>query len=209
MLIFRKSILALTGLFICFFLIAHLSANFLLLLPEEQARTLYNTYSETLRSNPLITIVAYINYACIIFHVIYALLITLKNRQARHIGYGKVHADENSTWTSRNMLFLGFLILAFIIIHMANFWFKVKIQGQDDDLYQMVVDLFREPLYLVIYVGSMLPLGLHLTHAVHSAFRTLGLYHKRYLALISKISLIYAIIISVGFAIIPLILFFR
>lgn len=209
MIIFRKSILALTGLFICVFLIAHLGANFLLLLPQETARIMYNNYSATLRGNLLISIVAYINYACIIFHVLYAVIVTRKNKSLRSIGYAKNSALENSSWTSQNMMLLGSIIFAFIVIHMANFWYDVKFLHQDDDLYQMVYDLFKNPYYVLIYTLGMIPLGLHLSHGVQSAFMTLGLYHKKYIKIVSRISVIFATVMGLGFAIIPIILYLR
>ncbi|MCK6595754.1 MAG: succinate dehydrogenase cytochrome b subunit [Bacteriovoracaceae bacterium] len=209
MIIFKKTILALTGLFICIFLVAHLGANFLLLLPHETARTCYNAYSAALRSNPFITIIAYINYLCIIFHVIYAILVTVKNNKSRNEHYEMNRSSENSSWTSQNMLLLGFLILGFIIIHMANFWYKVKILHQEDDLYQMVFDLFHEPLYLIIYVAAAIPIGLHLSHGVQSAFKTLGLYHHKYIRWIAKFSVMFAWITGLGFAIIPIVVYFR
>lgn len=209
MLIFRKSILALTGLFICFFLVAHLGANLLLLLPEDQARSMYNSYSAFLRENIFVTVIAYINYGCILFHILYALLITYRNRKARNIQYAMNSSGENSTWTSQNMLLLGAIIFCFIVIHLANFWFKVKFQHTDDDLYQMVVDLFHEPLYVAIYVASALPLGLHLAHGVKSAFKTLGLYHHKFIKWIADLSAIYAWVVGIGFGIIPVVLYFR
>lgn len=209
MIIFRKTILALTGLFICIFLIAHLGANFLLLFPEEKARELYNNYSATLRGNFFISIVAYINYACIIFHVLYAIIVTRKNKSFRSVSYEMNTASENSSWTSQNMMLLGSIILAFIVIHMANFWFKVKFLHQEEDIYQMVVDLFKNPIYLLIYTLGMLPLGLHLSHGVQSAFKTLGLYHKKYIRWMANISVAFAAFMGIGFAIIPIILYFR
>lgn len=209
MIIFRKTILALTGLFICVFLTAHLGGNLLLLLPEENAREMYNAYSHALRENLFITIIAYINYACILFHILYAVLITRKNRASRSVDYHLNRNDENSSWTSQNMMLLGAIIFCFIVLHMANFWFKVKIQGQEGDLYQMVVDLFKNPVYLFIYVVAVLPLGLHLAYGVQSAFKTLGLYHKKYIRWMAKVSVFYALIIGLGFGIIPIILYFR
>ena len=209
MIIFRKTFLALTGLFICFFLLAHLGANFLLLLPPEKARILYNSYSATLRGNLFISVIAYINYACILFHIFYAIVITRANRAAKNIKYAVNKSNENSSWTSQNMLFLGALIFCFIVIHMTNFWYKVKFLHQEDDLYQMVVDLFHQPVYLAIYVLAAIPLGLHLSHAVKSAFKTLGLYHKKYIKWIADLSVIYAAITGLGFAIIPIVLYFR
>ncbi len=209
MIIFRKTILALTGLFICVFLIAHLGANFLLLLPTETARVMYNNYSATLRGNFLITIVAYVNYACILFHVLYAILVTRKNKSARNERYAINASSENSSWSSQNMMLLGSIIFAFIVIHMANFWFKVKFLHQDEDLYQMVYELFKNPYYVLIYSLGMIPLGLHLSHGIQSAFKTLGLYHKKYIRILARVSVIFATFMGLGFAIIPIILYLR
>jgi succinate dehydrogenase / fumarate reductase cytochrome b subunit len=86
-LFFRKGMIAATGLFLCLFLIVHLSANCILLLPEDLARELYNSYSTTLRENPLIKLVAYALYLSIILHVVYALIVTIKNRKAKPVIY--------------------------------------------------------------------------------------------------------------------------
>jgi succinate dehydrogenase / fumarate reductase cytochrome b subunit len=209
MIIFRKTILALTGLFICIFLIAHLGANFLLLLPSETARVMYNNYSATLRGNFFITIVAYVNYACILFHVLYAILVTRKNKLARNDRYAMNASSENSSWPSQNMMLLGSIIFAFIVIHMANFWFKVKFLHQDEDLYQMVYELFKNPYYVLLYSLGMIPLGLHLSHGIQSAFKTLGLYHKKYIRILARVSVIFATFMGLGFAIIPIVLYLR
>lgn len=215
---FRKSIIAGTGLFLCIFLIVHLSANALLLLPEAMARDLYNSYSTTLRESTLISLVSYLLYLSIILHVIYAVIITYKNRNSRGSRYAVDHKLENSTWTSQNMGFLGMFILLFIVVHMANFWARIKLGfgegvGLDVagniDVYEVTYTLFHNIYYVLFYSILMIPLGLHLYHGLKSAFKTLGFYHKKGLRILAKISLIYAIIMSVGFGIIPLIVYFK
>ena len=215
---FRKSIIALTGLFLCIFLIVHLSANSILVLPEETARSLYNSYSTTLRESPVIKIVAYVLYLSIILHVVYALLITVNNRRAKAKGYLVNQYRRNSSWTSQNMGLLGISILLFIVVHLANFWARIKLGmgegvGLDAnghvDVYEVTYSLFQNGYYVVFYTLLMVPLGLHLHHGLKSAFMTLGFYHKRGLRTIAKISLVYAIIMAVGFGIIPSIVFLK
>lgn len=214
----RKSIIASTGLFLCIFLIVHLSANALLLLPEETARGLYNSYSTTLRENPLITIVAYLLYLSIIFHVIYAIIITVKNRKARTNSYVMNKKNENSSWASQNMGLLGVFILLFIVVHLANFWARIKLglgesvgidADGNKDVYEVTYSLFHNIYYVIFYTILMIPLGFHLHHGLKSAFKTLGFYHKKGLKVLAKVSLIYAIIMAVGFGIIPLIVYFK
>lgn len=215
---FRKSIIAATGLFLCIFLIVHLSANALLLLPEATARGLYNSYSAALRGNILITIVAYVLYLSIVFHVIYAGIVTYKNRRTKDKSYTLNRKNENSTWSSQNMGFLGILILIFIVVHLVNFWARVKLGigenvGVDEagniDVYEVTTALFQNIYYVIFYAILMIPLGFHLHHGLKSAFKTLGFYHKKGLNFVAKISLFYAVIISAGFGVIPLILYFK
>jgi len=217
-LFFRKGMIAATGLFLCLFLIVHLSANCILLLPEDLARELYNSYSTTLRENALIKLVAYALYLSIIIHVVYALLVTLRNRKAKPQKYAVNHSQENSSWTSQNMGLIGAFILIFILVHLANFWARIKLGigkevGIDAfghvDVYEVTSSLFHNIYYVVFYSLLMIPLGLHLHHGLKSAFKTLGFYHKSGLKLIANIAVIYALIMSVGFGIIPFIVYFK
>ncbi|WP_310993670.1 succinate dehydrogenase cytochrome b subunit [Aequorivita marina] len=215
---FRKSIVAATGLFLCIFLIVHLSANALLLLPEETARGLYNSYSTTLRESPVITIVAYLLYLSIIFHVVYAAIITYGNRKSKGGKYILNKKNKTSSWSSQNMGLLGVLILLFIVVHLANFWARVKLGigenvGLDvagnTDVYEVAFMLFHNIYYVLFYSILMIPLGFHIYHGLKSAFMSLGFYHKKGLRILAKISLIYAIIMSIGFGVIPLIVYFK
>ncbi len=215
---FKKSIIALTGLFLCIFLIVHLSANSILLLPEGTARELYNSYSTTLRESPLIKVIAYVLYLSIILHVVYALLITLHNRKAKSKSYTMNRYGENSNWTSQNMGLLGIMILLFIVVHLANFWARIKLGMGEEvgldanghvDVYEVTYSLFQNIYYVLFYSLLMIPLGLHLHHGLKSAFMTLGFYHKKGLRLLAKIALIYAAIMAVGFGIIPFIVFLK
>lgn len=215
---FRKAVVAGTGLFLCIFLIVHLSANSLLLLPESTARGLYNSYSTTLRESPIITVVAYLLYLSIIFHVVYAAIITYKNRKAKPTKYVVNHKLENSTWTSQNMGLLGVLILVFIVVHLVNFWARVKMGlgeavGLDVagnvDVYEVTYALFHNIWYVLFYSILMIPLGFHLFHGLKSAFKSLGFHHKKGLRILAKVSLIYAAIMAIGFGIIPFIVYFK
>lgn len=215
---FKKSLIALTGLFLCLFLIVHLSANCILLLPESIARDLYNSYSTTLRESPLIKIVAYILYVSIILHAFYALLITIRNRKAKPQKYVLNHSNENSTWTSQNMGLIGTLIFLFIIVHLANFWARIKLGIGEEvgidaignkDVYEVTYSLFQNIYFVIFYTLISIPLALHLHHGLKSAFKTLGFYHKKGLKLLAKVSLVYAVIMGVGFGIIPFIVYLK
>lgn len=119
----KKLIMALTGLFLCTFLIVHVGGNLLLFKNDDGFA--FNAYANFLTHFPPIEVVAYILYLCILVHTIYAIILTTKNRKARPVGYAVV-ASDNATWQSRNMGLLGSVLFLFIVIHMSDFWYTYK-----------------------------------------------------------------------------------
>ena len=202
-------ILALTGLFICLFITVHLGGNLILLLPQEHARPLYNAYSSTLSGNPFIKVIAYVNYACFLFHIIYGAIITVKNRRTRKVPYLSNHGGDITNWSSQNMGLLGAILFTFLVIHLIHFWYPAKFSDHEPDLYQLVSEQFRQPLSALFYALAMIPLALHLSHGFSSAFRSLGLYNARYFRWITHLGHAYAITVSIGFALIPIIMYAR
>lgn len=218
MLFFRKNIMALTGLFLCIFLMVHLAGNLILLFPESTSRDLYNLYSHTLGENPFIKVVSIFLYLSIILHTLYAVLITLKNKDSSPEKYLINKNEENSTWASRNMGLLGFVILIFIIVHMANFWARIKLgfglevpldsRGYKD-VYLVTSELFHNFYYVLFYSLLMIPLGMHIKHGLSSSLRTLGLSSKFYISYTKKFSTLLSICFTVGFALIPILVYLR
>ncbi len=117
----KKLIMSLTGLFLCLFLIVHLSGNFQLF--KDDSGLAFNDYSHFMTHFPPIKVVSYLLYLTIIGHSIYALILTIKNRKARPVNYAMAPKSP-SIWSSRNMGILGSFLLLFIVIHMGNFWFS-------------------------------------------------------------------------------------
>ena len=205
----RKTLMALTGLFLCFFLVIHLLGNLQLLLPAAQARESFNGYSQLLSGNIFIKIISYVLYASIVIHCIDALLITLKNKKVA----GKYLHDQrtvSSKWYSRNMGILGTIILVFLVFHFKDFWYQYKFgslpvdQQGHKDLYGVVIGVYGDWWYVLLYMLAMFALGFHLLHGFFSAARSLGVYHPRYVRWIRVFGTWYSYIIAIGFAIIPL-----
>ena len=215
----RKNMMAVTGLFIAFFLIIHLLGNLILILPDSMfpiefwgnvanQHDMYNAYSHFLVHFWPITIIAWILYVAIILHVIDALMITLRNRKAKGEKYA-VSDTSTSTWYSRNMGILGSVIGIFIVIHMAQFWLKYKVLGTEHDLYELVVATFKQTWVIVAYELGIIALGFHLVHGVESAHRSLGMYPKSIMKVIKYIAIGFGILMAVLYAIIPLIIYFK
>ncbi len=206
----KKVVMSLTGLFLITFLIVHLSGN--MLLYKGDGGEAFNLYAKFMTTNPLIKIASYILYLGIILHVIYSIILTTKNKSARPVGYKLAHPNQNSSWNSRNMGILGTVILIFLIIHLRSFWFEmhfgdipmVNYDGIEvDDLFTVVKAAFAEWWYSLLYVLAMAGLGFHLAHGFWSAFQTLGLSHKKYTPFIKTLGLLFAIIVPLLFASMP------
>ena len=210
----RKYLMALSGLFLCTFLIVHCIGNMQLF--KDDGGQAFNEYTYFMTHNPLIKIIAYVNYALILLHVINGFILLSANKKARPQAYANVDQSKSSTWSSRNMGILGTLILIFLIVHMRSFWFEMKFgsipvimyDGSDiayKDMYKIVVEAFTQAWYVALYVISMIALAFHLFHGFQSAFQTFGINHHRYTPVIKIIGVgVFAIIIPALFAAMPL-----
>ncbi|WP_448519204.1 succinate dehydrogenase cytochrome b subunit [Rhodoflexus sp.] len=211
----RKVIVALTGLFLCLFLVVHLLGN-LQLLANDGGKS-FNIYAKFMSENPLIRVISIGNFAFILLHIIQSVVLTMKNKKARPVQYAIV-AGNNASWASRNMGFLGTFILLFIVGHLSQFWWQAKfgdmpmigIDGmQMKDLYLVVSKSFKNPIIVALYVFSMGFIAFHLSHGFQSAFQTLGLNHVKYTPLIQTIGLAFSILIPLGYAAIPVLMYLR
>ncbi|MFV8225204.1 succinate dehydrogenase cytochrome b subunit [Christiangramia aquimixticola] len=216
----KKYWMAFTGLFLCLFLVGHLLGNLQLLLPVgDAAKDQFNEYALFMSTNPAVKILSYLTYISILFHAIDGLMLTINNRKARPQGYVSFKPSTNSTWSSRNMGVLGTVILAFIIIHMIQFWSEMKFGGLDDtiyvtengaevkDLYTHTIRAFQDVEYGLIwafaYAIAMLAIGFHLYHGFGSGFQSLGANHPKYNGFIRKTGYAFAVLVPLAFAVIP------
>lgn len=209
----RKLLMALTGLFLILFLAVHLAGNLQLL--KDDGGQAFNIYAQFMTSNPLIKTVSYVNYALIVIHIIWALLLTLHNRKARGSERYAV-TNGSATWSSRNMGILGTLILVFLVIHLKGFWAQMHWGGiptktydgvEVKDLYAVVNLAYSNIWYVLVYVVSMAVVGFHLWHGFISAFQTLGLNHQKYNPVIKFVGKAFAIVVPVLFALIPIVMY--
>ncbi|WP_445716498.1 succinate dehydrogenase cytochrome b subunit [Flavobacterium sp.] len=119
--IVKKYWMALTGLFLCLFLVGHLAGNLQLIFGTSKQ---FNEYALFMTTNPAVKLLSYLTYISIIFHAIDGIMLTIQNKKARPVGYAKTDGSSSSL-ASRNMAVLGTVILVFIATHMVNFWAKM------------------------------------------------------------------------------------
>ena len=202
--------MALTGLFLILFLVVHLIGNLQLLKSDEGQS--FNIYAQFMTTNPLIVVISYVNYAFILIHIIWSIILTRRNRQARG-PEGYAMNRNSSHWTSRNMGILGTFIFIFLVIHLRSFWYEMHWGGiptatydgeQYKNLYAVVDKAYADIWFVVLYVVSMALLAFHLFHGFGSAFQTLGWNHVKYNPLIKFVGVAFAIVVPALFALIPL-----
>lgn len=154
---------------------------------------------------PIIKIVEIILIAAIIIHISWGIFLQILNWLARPVGYVSGNKSQTSFF-SKFMIWTGASILIFLVIHFFNFYF-IKlglVRGNPEDFYSVAHQLFKIPAYNYIYLVCFTLLGLHLFHAISSAFQTLGLNHRIWTPVVKIFALIYAIVLPTGFAFISI-----
>jgi len=123
----KKYYMALTGLFLCLFLVGHLLGNLQMIFKTgEEGKRIFNEYAYFMTHNPAVMLLSYLTYFSILFHAADGIALLIQNKRARPVKYAYSKPSANSSWTSRYMALLGTLVLVFIATHMSNFWWKMK-----------------------------------------------------------------------------------
>jgi succinate dehydrogenase / fumarate reductase, cytochrome b subunit len=214
----KKYAMALTGLFLCLFLIGHLFGNLQLFIGGSEGQEAFNHYAAFMTTNPIIKLLSYLTYASILFHVIDGLVISIQNRRARPVKYVVEKGNLNSSWASRNMGLLGTILLVFIVSHMQSFWYvmhfgEIDIVNGVNDIHSVTVDFFNPEINSLaglmtgLYVFAMTAMAFHLNHGFQSAFQSLGINHSIYTPVIEFVGKAFSILVPAGFASLPIYLF--
>ena len=120
----RKVLMAITGLFLCLFMIVHVSGNMQLF--REDYGLAFNQYTAFMTSFMPIKVISYVLYATFLIHIINGLRLVILNRKARPVQYSARKDPKSASWASKNMGLLGVVLLIFLVTHMAYFWYAYK-----------------------------------------------------------------------------------
>ncbi len=204
--------MALSAFFLMFFLLQHLAINLLSVFSPDT----FNEVSHFIGTNPLVQFALQpVLIFAVVFHFVMGFILELKNKKAQGTPYAKNNGAANSTWFSRNMIYSGMTILAFIGLHFIDFWFPEintkfiqgdwsgVIEGVDGYRYhEELVHKFLNPIRVAAYAVAFVFLGLHLAHGFTSAFQSVGANSLR--KKLEKLGKAYAIIVPLGFIFIAL-----
>ena len=208
-----KVLMALSGFFLMFFLLQHLTINLLSVFKED----MFNEVSHFMGTNLLVQFLLQpILIFAVVFHFVMGIILEYRNNKAREIGYAYNKPSTNSNWMSRNMVISGLTILAFLILHFIDFWIPEistkyiagdmsgKLSSGDFRYYHELQEKFVSIERVLAYVVAFVLLSLHLMHGFQSSFQSVGFKKSNNAIILSKLSYIFAIIVPAGFIFIAL-----
>lgn len=172
-------VMALSGAFLVLFVTFHCLMNAVAICWPAA----YNSVCEFLGANWYALGASAILALFVLIHIVYAVMLTLQNRKARgNKRYSIAVKPSSVEWSSQNMLVLGIVILAFLVVHLIQFWAKMQLQeirGADEMLPPAAGTLFLQkafelPWTLIVYGIGFLALWFHLNHGFWSMFHTVG-----------------------------------
>ncbi len=209
----KKIITSVTGLGLSFFVLFHMAANLTLLTGSKA----YNELAHFINSwGILLYTIEFILLGLTIFHVIVGISIKLNTLQARPIDYTQLKSagePSKQSMSSRSMLITGLVLLGFLVWHLATFKFgsydSTLIDGVEmRDLSSLVIEKFQNPIYAFGYTGVMIMLAFHLRHGIWSAWQSIGLLNSKISPAVYAIALVLAMLMAIGFIILPLSIYF-
>ena len=203
----KKVAMALSGLFLMLFLAQHFFINMTSVFSADT----FNSISHFMGNNPLVQFVIQpILIVGVIFHFIMGFVLDFKNRSARPVGYAKNNGAANSSWSSRNMIISGSVVLAFILVHFYDFWVPEMVYKYVDGsplnetrYFEELTHKFESPIRTVLYSLSFLLLSLHLWHGFNSSFQSVG-FNNKYSKSLHTLGYAFAIVVPFGFIFIAL-----
>jgi succinate dehydrogenase / fumarate reductase cytochrome b subunit len=206
----KKAVMAVTGLVLFGYVVAHLLGN----LQIYGARDMINNYAAVLHNPKLagaLWTARAILILCVVLHITAATQLTLQNRAARPVSYYK-KADVPSSYAARTMIWSGIIIAAFVVFHILQLTVgaipglpavDVGNNPATPDARANVIAGFQNPAVAGFYILAILLLCTHLYHGIWSMFQSVGLSHPKYTPGLKRGAAIIAILLAIGYISIP------
>lgn len=202
----QKLVMGATGLLLCGFLVVHLAGNLLLFQGAEH----YNKYAHKLHENELLPVAEAGLLVLFMLHIILAFTTARVNTAARSVGYREKQSKLSTglILQPHNYMFVtGVIVLGFLLLHLsdmrvAELDLRLKHDPQATPA-ENALRVLRDPISATVYLLGSLVLGFHLLHGFQSAFKSLGLNHPKYTPFLTKLGILFAAVIGIGFASLP------
>lgn len=205
--VFKKVVMAVSGIIMLLFLIAHMIGN----LHVFQGAASFNDYSEWLRSfgepalppRTLLTAIEVVLVVSVVAHMWAAITLWRQAKRARPEAYVTKKAVAQ-TYASRTMRWGGVIIAGFIVYHILDLTFGVaNPDGTDSTPYDRLVASFQNPIATTVYVITLILLGMHLRHGIWSATQTLGQSNRRRERTVNAGATGFAVLLIAGYLVVP------
>ncbi|MDH6535162.1 succinate dehydrogenase/fumarate reductase cytochrome b subunit [Parabacteroides sp. 52] len=216
----KKLIMSISGIFLVLFLTFHAAMNVAAVFSEEA----YNMICSLLGANWYAVAATIVLAGIVVLHFVYALMLTLQNRKARgNDSYAVNVRQKNVTWASKNMFVLGIIVIGFMLLHFAQFWYKMmfaellgfhhvtlggmEVSPQDGAAF---INFYFSHLWVVIaYLIWYVALWFHLTHGIWSGIQTIGWSNNLWIKRWKVISNIYATLLMAAFAFVTIFFYLK
>ncbi|TCZ68095.1 succinate dehydrogenase cytochrome b subunit [Flaviaesturariibacter aridisoli] len=223
----RKFVMALTGIFLISFLLIHVALNACLFndltfFNANDNGSMFNRAAHFMGNSIVIRILEFGLFAGFLLHIVQGYAVELKNRSRRSQGYQVSLGNRGSKWYSRSMALLGTLILLFLVVHIAQFWYPSRLAPgmlqeasyRNDtvhvhNLFLRMYEVFQQEWVVILYLLGVGALTFHLFQGFHSAWRSLGVHNRKYLAMLRSLGYVFTIVVCVLFALMPIAMYFQ
>ena len=216
----KKWVMAITGIAIIGFVVAHMVGNWKIFLPDVEGIPDIDIYAEALRrllvpfapEHVVLWLLRTGLIVAFLLHIHAAYSLTLMNRRARPDDYQGPRTYVAATYASRTMRWSGTIFGAFLLFHLADLTWGIQPMAPETwergEVYANFVATFSRAPVTIFYVVAMVLLGLHLYHGAWSMFQSLGINHPRFNAARRVFAIGLAVLVTVGNAIMPLAVLF-
>jgi succinate dehydrogenase / fumarate reductase cytochrome b subunit len=203
----KKAVMAVSGIVLIAFLIAHMVGNF----HAFEGRESFNHYSHWLRTlgepvlpgRGFLVIMEVTLLVAVVAHMASAVLLWRQAKLARPVAYQHT-ARVQQSYASRTVRWGGVIIALYVLWHLLDMTFgTVNPAGADATPYDKLVASFQNPLINAFYVLALVTLGFHLQHGIWSALATLGLSNHRREPLLKLGATVVSVALIGGFLLVP------
>ncbi|SNR63441.1 succinate dehydrogenase cytochrome b subunit [Blastococcus mobilis] len=205
--VFKKVVMAVSGIIMVLFLIAHMIGN----LHIFQGAESFNEYSHWLRRlgepalppRTLLTTIEIVLLVSVIAHIWAAVSLWRQAKRARPQAYVTKKSVAQS-YASRTLRWGGVIIAGFIVYHILDLTFGVaNVAGTEATPYDRTVASFQNPIATAVYVITLILLGMHLRHGIWSAMQTLGQSNRRRERTVNAFAIVFSTLLIAGYLVVP------
>lgn len=205
----KKWVMAVSGIILLGFVLAHMVGNLKLYLGAEPM----DRYAEWLRTlgepalprTVLLWIIRVVLTLAFVFHIVAAAQLTRMNRRARPNGYESPRDYVAADFASRTMRWTGVIVGLFLIFHLMDLtWGNANPDFVRGDAYGNLIHSFQRIPVAIVYVLANIALAIHIYHGAWSMFQSLGINNPKWNAARRKFAIAFALVIGIGNVSFPL-----